>query len=476
MNASGTPGTGPVTQSPACATAFGVPLRAFLELSYWMMTNLPLVKFLFLTGLALLVVSPLSWAFSANLAFGLVIYAFITMLAIPFMIAVPLQRSLIASRRLVLVPGFALASGLALLAVVTLMSTFLPLFAALYEIPGTSSLLGPRIFVFASLYVAVVHLCMISRHALLLLIIVPLLGIVVMHRFSSVIAMMLGNAAYMLSLLTLCLGGWLNALRLLHQRNVFRAPVTQYGGQVMEQNAFEHQGSRWQPAIGQSAPAETLLHGYHASSGGKLLNLFYSVAIPPVLAAAVVRLISHGDRITLSFTQLVLFIHLFIVATFPWAWGELGPRTRLLWLRTGGKRADLWRILEHSLLRQYLLMFALTTVFVLLTWIQSWPRTHLILPNLLFFVATAAVSVHVGYLSLMARLCYWPGWVQAVAMIFTVLFVATMVWAGPRGIITLPLLLLLALYYRHIGERAFFKVDWLRLKPAGPIRRGPSSA
>lgn len=219
--------------------------------------------------------------------------------------------------------------------------------------------------------------------------------------------------------------------------------------------------------------------GFHASFVGRLASMGHILLLSPLMVAFFMTLIGDRNWSAQHYFELVMLVHLFMVASFPWSWGELAPRTRLLWLKLPGRREDFWQSLIGLVCRQYALMFSLTLLLALFVLVLDFAFGQQYLHVLLVVFAT---SLHSGYLGLLSRLYYWPGWSQAVVMSFTVLVVGLTLVFSLQGQHTLPIwilastLLLLVLLYHWRCKRAFLAVDWLRLKPLGPIRKGPAAA
>lgn len=456
--------------------ARGVPLGAFLKLLYMLMAHLPVVRFLYYSGLLLAAVSLLAWPFSNRAAFGFAIYAWIASLVLPYMVAVPMQRNLIASRRLTFVPKLALASGLALLALALLLSFTLPAVMVLYDVPLPAEQFVPRLFIIASAYTAVLQLCLLSRFGAMLLTGLPLLLVVLGNHYSALLGALWASTGVMLVLLLASIAGWARALQLLATRATFRAPFQPGDPLVLQGDAWQQQHARrWLPQYGHSSPQETLLHGFHASLAGRLASMVQLLLVSPLVMALVMTLLDERRLSAQHFWPLVLVVHLFMVASIPWSWGELAPRSRLLWLKLPGGRKALWRTVAAVVRRQYALMFSLTLLLALLVLALD---SALALRNLHVLILVFATSLHSGYLGLLARLQHWPGWSQALAMSLAVAIVGLTLVVNVQAQRSEPIwtlsagLVLLVLLYHWRCKRAFLAVDWLRLKPQGPVRKG----
>lgn len=351
---------------------------------------------------------------------------------------------------------------------------------ALFDVPLPALQLAPRIFVLASAYAAVLQPCLVSRHGVLLLMSMPLLLAVLLNEYNALLGALWASTAVVTVLFLASLAGWARALQRLAKGTAFRAPFQHSEPLALNGDAYQQQPARqWLPTSGESAPQDTLLLGFHASFSARLASMLHMLLVSPLLVAFVMTLIGDRPWSALHYWQLVLVIHLFMVASFPWSWGELASRTRLLWLKFPGRREVLWQTLSGLVWRQYTMMFSVTLLLALLVVALD---PDLALQHLHVLAIVFATSLHSGFLGLLSRLNHWSGWSQAVLMSLAVLVVGLTLLFSLQGQRTLPVwilaagLLLLVWLYHWRCKRAFFAVDWLRLKPLGPIRKGPAAA
>lgn len=96
--------------------------------------------------------------------------------------------------------------------------------------------------------------------------------------------------------------------------------------------------------------------------------------------------------------------------------------------------------------------------------------------------AIFAISLHTGFLSILARLEYWSGRVQALAVSLSATVAVLVLLLSFRSGSPLSfemlggVLLLLTLAYYWRCKRCFFAVDWLRLRPTRIARKRRGSA
>src|SRR5688500_17196869 len=136
-------------------------------------------------GLGLILLAlPISLV-SKNTALGLSIYGFIASLAIPLVISPAILRSLLANIRLVMVPGFKLSAGVALFILHVVAIVFIPFCYALYRgVPMDVPEMMLN-FTAASLYSGFAQLILPSRHLVVLLSTLPLLGMYLIEKYGS---------------------------------------------------------------------------------------------------------------------------------------------------------------------------------------------------------------------------------------------------------------------------------------------------
>jgi hypothetical protein len=476
------PQTATVPSQAVTASSSGTlaPPRALLYLLHFLFTSHPIIKFVCYTGVFLLPVSLFGYFWSPTFAFGMGIYSYLAILVLPFLVAVVQQRILLGNRRLCLIPGFPLASGLTLLVMTTLLAAFLPLLGSLYGIQHLSSLLGIHVFVCASLYVAVLQFCLISRHALALLSFLPFLLILLIFQLSPYMDLVWRNPALMLLAFLLCLAVWGLALRSLHAGSSFKAPFQQTGALLLGYDYNQQFAPlSWQPRHSAIPSTPSLLLGFPAALTGRMLNMAANVLVSPLLCGVLMLFMwNSSGKDTPYPLRLFFLLHLFIVAIYPWAWGELAARSRLLWLRLDTDRTQLWQTLERQLWTQYAVMFSYTLAFLLTPLLlEQGPGT---LGWYMLLLALSA-SLHNGYLNMLARLEHWNSWVQVLSIISFLCaicvglgYVAFSDNYGPLTGISLGLLPL-ALWYRQRCKSSFASVDWVKLKPSA-YKRGASGA
>lgn len=447
----------------------GVNPRGLLQLATCIQSALPLLSYLALLGLLLLPVAVWAWfqARTPVLGFGIGLLACGFSLGLPFLVAPMLLRGMLGQRSLALAPGFAFNCGLLLL-LWTLVLAALPLLVAwLCRIP-VGGLLGLRVFLVLSGYVALMTWMLGSPRVQLLFSVVPLLLFLGVQAFAARLAPLWYSPGALLVLGGGALAGWISWLWRLHGRHHFSRLPSHFNSGLNPGQDYRQLlgGQRWMFVLRRFPAAATLLLGHPGSWAGRFLQYGQMVLLTPLLCSTMLWFIERGGP-GKAFLPLLLLFNLGTLTFTPFVFGELAARARCLWLRVDGDRSQLWRFVEQQLLRNYVVLYGISIALatgVLLVHPAlgaHWPWAVLVL----------AASLHNGYFSLMARLQHW-GWGQLLYMLPVCGgSAALLALALTRGLpypALLPVapLLLLAWLSRQRAARAFRHVDWLGLKPA----------
>lgn len=446
-----------------------------LHLLQFLFTSNSLIKFLSIGGCIVLPLALLSWFASKYFAYGLVIYIYIASLVLPYLLLAPATSLLLGSRRLALIPGFAFTAGIASFLLTALLAGIMPLFTWMLGITGVSPLLGVTIFVTASLYTAIMHFCLSSRYAPLLASSIPVAIVIGFFLIEERTGGLISRPASMLSLFILCIFGWLLALRRLYVRNSFKGMYrVQNTGLSRDYDYTRDSISGDWLFAGRNIPAaSSLLLAYPATVPGRLVNTLATMLISPVMCALFLTILSLDEEPGLGFFSMLIIFNLFMSAFYPWAWGELLARGRLLWLRMAGDRSRFWRFIEGQIVVNYASMFSISVLLYALAWLLP----ALDAPGAIFLLLSISAGLHNGYFNIMARARHWASWMQALGMILTLAATgAALVYAIKTEDylflqLLCPLLLMLTFVYRGSARRAFDEVDWLRLKPVFNVHR-----
>ncbi|MES2606048.1 MAG: hypothetical protein V4603_14015 [Pseudomonadota bacterium] len=166
--------------------------------------------------------------------------------------------------------------------------------------------------------------------------------------------------------------------------------------------------------------------------------------------------------------QMFLLISLFCGCISCWAFGEIGARARLLWLRLPGQRSSIWQKLEQELWVNFALLGGIALLNVVAALVLQPEQDHL--QHYLFIIVLCAA--YDSYVNLCARLYQWPSVVQAIVMLASISAIVAAVYYGIRypalnAMSILELVLLaMTLLLRTLAKWRFNSVDWLILKHA----------
>lgn len=444
-----------------------VLLRQFLApFSGWFSLHYP--------GLALLPVIFISGLFNPRLAFGIAVWAYVMLLAVPFAIAPRVLRSLLTNRRLSLVPGFSQQALLVALLMTLLQAMFLPAFAIGYGVPGRHWMTAGELFAVNSLYLLVMYHAVTTRWAPVVLGIVPILtmatALFVLQGFGS----RLLDAGHVLALAGATLLGWLVAWLHLRRQHSFK-PEHASVAHLRSGNMQHGHLSQWMLAGGNALthPDATLLLGYPATLGVRLRFLSWQVLLGPAIGTFMLVLMTQLDfsrqwTFQPGIADIFLLSSLF-PATFA-AYSNLDwvARLRLLWLRSPLHRNQLWQFLERQMWVSIALLLVLSSglTAIGLAFAQA-PVTLMLHFPLLVLVFNAFYS----YYMICSRSTNWSV-LYGMLLSFSgsgLMFAA--LWLALRYRLEWPLfvlellLLLLALALREQAQRKIASVDWLRVKP-----------
>ena len=192
--------------------------------------------------------------------------------------------------------------------------------------------------------------------------------------------------------------------------------------------------------------------------------------MPAVMSAAAVLLASMGgDAEERPFGVVFLGSSFALACVLPKAiYGEWPARQRLLWLRVGGDRPELWRRLERALLQEIGLIAAIH-IPVAAGFLVLYDVARYLC--FLYLAGAALCTLTSGYAGFLARISGWSFVGQGAlyfVVVMTFLIGGIALWnsTDPRAVLALlPLLLALALTFRTMARSRFRRMDWCRVRP-----------
>ena len=144
------------------------------------------------------------------------------------------------------------------------------------------------------------------------------------------------------------------------------------------------------------------------------------------------------------------------------------PRARLLWLRSGGDRRQMWQLIQRMSREEVLLSSLISAAYALLLWLLLDLAPSFALTFVLLCTSAVWFTTYVGHWS---RLRDW-GWLAS--MILLLLMLPAMIIVLTLGFkqdnAQLPLLFALACVVlggiaEYASKQRFLRIDWCRLRP-----------
>jgi hypothetical protein len=420
---------------------------------------------MFLFGVLLLAATPLVYfRFGGSIAFQVSVAAYAGLVA-PCMASPVLFSQLLSSRRMALLPSLSMKAILALLLITVVTALYLPLSASLLLPQARPADIAMRAFFMCSVIALAGQWIPASgRPSYLFFIIVLLMQ-------QPVLRSRLGEIPEdPRLLLAVALIAWLVALvyfaRLRSYRRLSSLPTSHSVSifMISHLSVFPSFGG---PLQRSSSGGGTLLLGYPDSWLSRGLLYGKVVLFWPLVTALVVVL---GAGLPSGNVPLERFGLPFLLTSFVFSaysaigYVDLPARARLLWLRAGGDRNHLWRILEWIMLGNFLILALLLTLACLLVELASGPVIRP-LQILNFVPMTFATHLFVAYYVLASRAGQWSlATLAPVSVVGVFAIFALMQRAIPPPLIAL-FILTLALLFRNRAKRYFLRVDWRLVQP-----------
>lgn len=448
-------------------------MKACLSLLYYMLTWLRPLAWLQWIGIALLGASILAALLGyATPAFGLSIYAFVTLLALPYLLAWYPFRVMLGSRRLALLPAFRLQLWAALLLFTLLLALFLPLASMLF-LPGS---VPPRaalmLFLAATLYCFTLQWIVVSPYSALLFGLGIPVAIFFLIKAAPLLFLVFVRDANLPPLLLAAVLGWGLALRLMLQRPGFAAPhkTPWHPREYVWDGRSDLLGILFGNYLGPVKSAEgTLLLGTPDGFSGRYFMTLNIVCLSPAMGALLVYLLNFDEPENNTSAALASVFLIFSLTTCligGFGGGENASRARLIWLRLGGDRKSCWRRLER---RIYADAGLLALVVLPITGVALMFFDTTSFDPFTYCLVALVGNVLCNYFGLAARLRQWTVLLQIlVAGTATLaLVIGSVLEILPRSAV-IALMLGLTLLFRQYALQCFGGVDWQLVRPAAP--------
>jgi hypothetical protein len=433
-------------------------------------------------GVALIPLLLLIGMFNPRFAFGLAVWDYIILLAIPFTLAPKMLRTLICNRRLVLVPGLARRAVVVALLFTLLHAGFINAMAAFYRVPGPHLHNAVQMFVVSSFYMLVMQYAVTTAWAVVLVSLFPLVSIV------TILFITLGRGQQWLgddhlAWLMLATGlGWGLGWWRCGRDHRFRPEHP-----TMEQfNTNVHQHApvvQWLMSGSSTvtAPDATLLIGYPANLATRLRVLVYMVFLGPVVGTLTLSLTDFGSRWSYHPGVVDIFLG---ASLFPATFAafhsiEWVARLRLLWLRRRCQREELWQLLERQQAISLLLLLVVSLILLTVSLQFSGLRSGLLLHYPLLI---ASCNAFYGYYIVCARTSAWPRYLGfTLSIVGSVLVFAAVATALALDDVTAlyvleGVALIAAAALRRLGHQRMLSIDWLVVRPFQGPRHGGAAA
>lgn len=446
-------------------------MRGFARILLYFFTWRSVITGAVAVGAALLVLALNALLLSPYTAFSIALLAFVFLLVLPYLSAPIALRQMISSRSLAIIPYFALKAGFALLMLTVLLAGFLPLIGWLLDLAFINLWFGLLLFIIASLYTLATQLILPSKHSVIIFSLLPIGIVTLLNLSGDSLATLARDGDVVATVAAVVWLGWAYCLWVLTRQQAF-APAAQPADTALTQNhTLKSAGSfaGWD-LEGKLSAVGSLLFAYPASLPLRLINLGSYVLFFPLLSVGIMMLTTAGEpgALVVSHLQTFLLTSLFCGCISCYAFGEIGARARLLWLRLPGQRSNLWHKLERELWLNFFVLGAFALLIALAARLIE-PTQEYLPHYVLILVAFASYD---SYLNLCARLFQWPSVVQAIVMIASIGTVVAAIYFSvrfpePGVLVVLEIaMLLLTLALRQSAKWRFNSVDWLVLKHA----------
>lgn len=201
-------------------------------------------------------------------------------------------------------------------------------------------------------------------------------------------------------------------------------------------------------------------------------RMMFKLILIPVLVTLVMAILGMDEDWGESYIlpELFLGINAMVVIGSMYMQSDMLPRSKLLWLRHGSSRHDMWRFIEKNIFKEfiaiYLLCGAIALIFFLFGEITSTQAAS-------YLIVIIGLSQFYTYFPLYCSIT--PGLRLSILwLVGTLVSVITIVFNSginishdsyPKLIPVSAGMLILGLYFRFEARKSYLKIDWLKVKP-----------
>ncbi len=458
-------------------------MKQVLNLLVYYVSYTRFISWLSALGALLVCLSLIFSIFNTGFAFATAIWGTILLYGLPaFVLFIPF-RELISMERMALVPNLKFKAGVALLVFTLAGSLYLPFFVAMNGIDINIIKLAFNIYIVSCLYQYFVQKCLASRYFLFLITGLPVLMVIPVFYFGSIIAPFIYKPAIMTTVFLFSLATWFIFLKTLQQKPVFNPIMKNFHGSANNSgDPFQNPWPKTEKLNRIFSFAGTILSGQPDGRLALLSRALFVVYVIPFLGACLMSVLSIFNEKSLFsgavFLETLVTIYIglsaLIVAFLPVFYSEFAPRSRLLWLRHGSDRLTHWRHLESLMWRTQTWVFSFVLLNSVFLAIFSQYHLEIVLNYPVIIIIMALFNAYFGLYSRIA------GWPQFARVLFTMLMNIVIFSAisrigqtesfGNASYIMEILLIILIVIFRLKARNDFSSIDWMQVKLLRPRR------
>ena len=381
-------------------------------------------------------------------------------------------RQLLGNRQLALVPNLRWQAGLALFLLAVLVSL---IYAGIASLVSETPVLTPSMLMFCALsgYFLLAQWALSYKWGAIAFWLLP--AVLLQLPRNNPLLQWLQTPAVSLTVLMLSLLAWLVFAQWLRRLRTTAAPrfvMDQWNNPELQHQ--QHQGwlTNRVNFRGIRSASGSLLRGAYDNWRNRLLMqvvLFFLFPIVLNLFFAVLELAKGRDyleRILSSHNWLMMGLFGSLMISFYTR--EWLPRARLLWLRSGGSRAELWQLIQTMTRQEVLLSALVSGLYAFLLWQFTGLSAAFSLAFVLICTTVPWLTINVTHWS---RLRDW-GWMGSIVLMLALMaaMAVVLVLGFKRDSIVLPLLFAalcagLGYLVERRTQQRFLRIDWCQLRP-----------
>jgi hypothetical protein len=207
--------------------------------------------------------------------------------------------------------------------------------------------------------------------------------------------------------------------------------------------------------------------GFSRDTSGREVDLILGTGNPWLFVAAQLIPIAVASRVGIDLPSVWLYFLTIFSAVNGAIAGQAAERSRVLWLRSGWSRAELFAAVEKSFLRHNLIVLALLLLVMGLIGVRAGFSLTLMAMGLPLVALGTVASTYLG-LSLTRGLRWFEGSL-GVTLMLTLMAVSQMLGAHPvplTAVIAVEILLAVAsVVLRTVARRRWAAIDWTQCRP-----------